>query len=214
MGPDRNQDTAGVCPELTVSFAAEQCLERRMRKLTVFNLATVDGYFAGKGGDIFWHHVDGEFQEMARANSNSGNTLLFGRVTYQVMVSYWPTPQAMKNDPVVAGGMNRAPKIVFSRTLERADWANTRLVKEDLLGEVRRLKREDWKDLTVLGSGSLVAQLAQAGLIDEYSIMLNPVVIGSGKTMFEGYQGRLSLRLVNTRTFGNGSVLLTYQPRA
>ncbi len=183
-----------------------------MRRVTVFNLVTLDGYFAGENGDISWHMVDDEFQELAKAASNSGNTLLFGRVTYQLMERYWPTAEAIRNDPVVAGGMNGSEKIVFSRTLAKADWNNTRLVKGDPSGEVRRLKQQDGKDLTVLGSGSIVSQLAQAGLIDEYNILVNPVVIGRGKTMFEGVKDRISLKLVKTRTFGNGTVLLAYQP--
>lgn len=182
-----------------------------MRKLTVFNLVTLDGYFAGQGGDISWHNVDEEFQELANAASNSGNTLLFGRVTYELMANYWPTPEAIKNDPIVAQGMNSATKIVFSRTLNKIDWNNTRLVKNDMLSEIRKLKQESGKDLTVLGSGSIVSQLAQERLIDEYQILLNPVVIGKGKTMFEGVKDRFSLKLTKTRVFGNGNVLLSYE---
>lgn len=140
--------------------------------------------------------------------------LLFGRVTYEVMAGFWPSPEALKSDPVVAQGMNSSPKIVFYRTLKKAEWANTRLVKNDMLGEVRRLKEQPGKDLVVLGSGSLVAQLAQAGLIDEYQILLNPVVLGKGKTMFEGVKGRFNLKLTSTRSFGNGNVLLTYERKA
>jgi dihydrofolate reductase len=183
-----------------------------MRKLNVFNLMTLDGYFAGENGDITWHMVDEEFQELAQAASNSGNTLLFGRKTYQLMESYWPTPEALRDDPVVAKGMNAAPKVVFSRTLEKADWNNTRLVKDDLLGEVRKMKQEQGKDMTVLGSGSIVSQLAQEGLIDEYRVLLNPVVIGRGRTMFEEIRGKIVLKLIKTRTFGNGNVLLMYEP--
>ncbi len=183
-----------------------------MRKLTVFNLITLDGYIAGEGGDISWHNVDEEFQELANAASNSGNTLLFGRVTYELMAGFWPTPEAIRTDPIVAAGMNKSEKIVFSRTLQKADWNNTRLVKDGMLDEVRRLKQGTGKDLTVLGSGSIVAQLAEEGLIDEYQVLLNPVVIGKGKTMFEGLKHRLALKLVRTRTFGNGNVLLTYVP--
>jgi dihydrofolate reductase len=182
-----------------------------MRKLNVFNLVTLDGYFAGQGGDISWHNVDDEFQELANEASNSGNTLLFGRVTYELMASYWPTPEAIKNDPIVARGMNSATKIVFSRTLNKVDWNNTRLVKNDMLSEIRKLKQESGKDLTVLGSGGIVSQLAQERLIDEYQILLNPVVIGKGKTMFEGVQDRFSLTLTKTRVFGNGNVLLSYK---
>jgi dihydrofolate reductase len=188
--------------------------ENKMRKLSVFNLITLDGYLAGKDGDISWHNVDAAFQEYAQRNSNSGNTLLFGRVTYELMASYWPSQDALKNDPVVAQGMNSSTKIVFSRTLDKADWVNTRLVKNNMLGEVRNLKQQDGKDLTILGSGTIVAQLAQAGLIDEYQILLNPIVLGKGKTMFEGITDRLTLKLIETRTFSNGNVLLHYEPKA
>jgi dihydrofolate reductase len=183
-----------------------------MRRLTVFNLVTLDGYFAGQGGDISWHNVDEEFQELANAASNSGNTLLFGRLTYELMASFWPTEEALKTDPIVAQGMNKAEKTVFSRTLDKVDWNNTRLVKSDMIAEVRRLKQGAGKDLTVLGSGSIVSQLAQEGLIDEYQILLNPVVLGKGKTMFEGVKDRFRLRLTKTRVFGNGNVLLNYEP--
>lgn len=183
-----------------------------MRRLTVFNLVTLDGYFTGQDGDISWHNVDEEFQELANAASNSGNTLLFGRVTYQLMAGFWPTPEAIKNDPLVAAGMNKAEKIVFSRTLDRVNWINTRLVKSDMIAEVRKLKQQTGKGLTVLGSGSVVSQLAQERLIDEYQILLNPVVIGTGKTMFEGVKDRFSLKLTKTRVFGNGNILLNYEP--
>ena len=183
-----------------------------MRKLAVFNLMTLDGYIAGERGDISWHNVDEEFQELANAASNSGNTLLFGRITYELMAGFWPTPEAIRTDPIVAAGMNKSEKIVFSRTLQKADWNNTRLVKDDMLAEVRRLKQGAGKDLTLLGSGSIVAQFAEEGLIDEYQVLLNPVVIGKGKTMFEGLKRRLALKLVRTRMFGNGNVLLSYVP--
>jgi len=186
--------------------------EKIMRKLLVFNLMTLDGYIAGQGGDISWHNVDEEFQKLAKEASNSGNTLLFGRITYELMASFWPTPEALRTDPIVARGMNKAEKIVFSRTLDKVDWNNTRLVKADMLAEVRNLKQQSGKDLTVLGSGSIVSQLAQQDMIDEYQILLNPVVIGKGKTMFEGVQKKLNLKLTRTRTFGNGNILLCYEP--
>lgn len=183
-----------------------------MRKLTVFNLVSVDGYFAGEGGDISWHMVDDEFQELADKAANSGSTLLFGRLTYELMAGFWPTPEAIKTDPIVAAGMNQAEKIVFSRTLERVEWHNTRLVKGDLIAEVRRLKEGTGPNLTVLGSGTIVAQLAAAGLIDEYQILINPVVLGKGRNMFAGVPQRFTLTLISSRTFANGNVLLCYEP--
>jgi dihydrofolate reductase len=183
-----------------------------MRKLTVFNLVTLDGYFAGEGGDISWHNVDAEFNEFAIEKIQAGNTLLFGRITYELMAGYWPTAEAAQNDPIVADGMNKAEKIVFSRTLMKADWNNTTPVKTDMLAEVRRLKALSGKDMTILGSGTIVSQLADARLIDEYQIMLNPIALGKGRTMFEGIKNRLPLRLIDTRTLANGNILLTYEP--
>jgi dihydrofolate reductase len=104
---------------------------------------------------------------------------VFGRVTYQMM-GYWPTPAAKKNDPAVAERMNAMPKVVFSRTLEQVLWSNTTLVKSDLPGAIRKLKAESGPDLVILGSGTIVAQLASAGLIDHYQLVLNPLAIGSG----------------------------------
>jgi dihydrofolate reductase len=184
-----------------------------MQRLSVFNLITLDGYMAGPGGDISWHNVDDEFQELAEKSSNSGNILLFGRVTYDLMASYWASPEALRDDPVVAQGMNNAQKIVFSRTLQKADWANTQLLRGDLVDEVKKLKQHSEKELTILGSGSIVAQLAEAGLIDEYQILLNPVVLGKGKTMFADIRNRISLNLTKTRTFRKGNLLLVYEPR-
>jgi dihydrofolate reductase len=183
-----------------------------MRKLQVFNLITLDGYFCGADGDISWHRIDAEFQELADKAANSGNTLLFGRKTYELMAAYWPSPEALRDDPVVARGMNSAEKLVFSRTLDKVDWQNSRLVKGELLDEVKKLKVGVGADLTVLGSGSIVAQLAAAELIDEYQLLLNPVALGQGRTMFDGIGKQLAFRLTDTRHFGNGNLLLCYEP--
>jgi dihydrofolate reductase len=128
------------------------------------------------------------------------------------MASYWPTPQAMQNDPVVAERMNNLPKVVFSRTLDKASWNNTRLVKGDMPAAVRKLKQEPGEGMAILGSGSVVSQLAQASLIDEYQIVVNPVVLGEGKTLFAGIKEKLNLKLTRTRTFANGNALLCYEP--
>lgn len=187
-----------------------------MRKLVVFNNVTLDGYFTGKNGDLSWAkgHTDAEFNAFVADNAKSGGLLVLGRITYELMTSYWPTPQAKKNDPVVAERMNNLPKVVFSRTLDKASWSNTKLVKGDLAAEIRQMKKEPGKDMTILGSGSVVSQLAQEGLIDEYQIVLNPVVLGEGRTMFDGIKEKLTLKPTKTRTFGNGNVFLRYEPVA
>jgi dihydrofolate reductase len=186
-----------------------------MRKLAVFNNVTLDGYFTGPNGDFSWAHGgndDAEFREFVSGNASSGGQLLFGRITYELMASYWPTPNAMKNDPIVAEGMNGMPKVVFSRTLDKVSWSHTRLLRGDLATEIRRMKEEPGPGMTILGSGSIVSQAAAEGLIDEYQVVLNPVVLGRGRTMFDGIKERLNLKLTKTRTFGSGKVFLCYEP--
>ena len=183
-----------------------------MPTLSVFNLISIDGYFKGPNGDISWHNHDAETSKFAVESLKAGNILLFGRLTYELMAGYWPTPFARQNDPVVAEGMNNAEKIVFSRTLKSADWHNTRLVNENIAQEVGKLKRQAGKNLTLLGSGSIVTQLAQEGLIDEYQLMIDPVVLGQGTPLFQGLKRRMNLALASTRAFKNGNVLLCYRP--
>jgi dihydrofolate reductase len=188
-----------------------------MRKLIVFNQVTLDGYFTDPTGDMSWAHKDPgdvEWNAFVGSNASGNGALLFGRITYEMMASFWPTPAAMDMMPAVAEGMNRMPKFVVSRTLKQVGWKNTTLLKGDLLAEVRKLKQEPGPGIAILGSGSIVSQLAQAGLIDEYQVVVNPLVLGDGRTLFEGVTRRLRLRLTGSRVFGNGSVSLTYEPVA
>jgi dihydrofolate reductase len=188
-----------------------------MRRLTAFNNITLDGYFTGANGDFSWAHSgndDADFNAFVASNASQGGQLLFGRITYEVMASYWPTPIALKNDPVVAKGMNSVPKVVFSRTMDEASWSNTKLVKNGMAAEVRKMKQESGKDMAILGSGSIVAQLADEGLIDEFQLVVNPVVLGRGRTQFEGLKKMMTMKLTKSRTFGNGKVFLCYEPIA
>jgi dihydrofolate reductase len=184
-----------------------------MRKLTVFNSVTLDGYYTDLNNDMSWaHQNDPEWNEFVAGNSSGNSTLLFGRVTYEMMASFWPTPQAAQGMPEVAKKMNGSSKIVFSKTLKKADWNNTTLVNGDLTAEVKKMKQASGPDMVILGSGSIVSQLAQAGLIDEYQIVISPVVIGKGRTLFETVQDRLPMKLIKSRIFKNGSVFLVYAP--
>jgi dihydrofolate reductase len=188
-----------------------------MQRLIVFNNVTLDGYFAGLDGDISWAESgsdDAEYSAFVAGNASGGGQLVLGRVTYELMASFWPTPAAIESMPVVAKGINRMPKVVFSRTLDKASWNNTRLVKGDLAAEIRKLKQEPGEGMAILGSGSIVAQLAQEGLIDEYQVVVNPVVLGQGRTMFDGIKERLTLKLTQTRAFDNGKIFLCYEPVA
>jgi dihydrofolate reductase len=183
-----------------------------MRKLVIFNFTTLNGYFEGLGGDLSWHRHGEEESKFASESVGQGGVLLFGRITYEHMASYWPTPQAMQQAPAVAEGMNKAEKIVFSRTLKKADWENTRIIGEDVAGAVRQLKQMPGKDMCLLGSGSILTQLADAGLIDEYQFMVDPVALGDGTPTFRGLRRKLDLKLISTRAFKSGVVLLSYQP--
>jgi dihydrofolate reductase len=127
------------------------------------------------------------------------------------MTMYWPTPLAAKNNPVVATYMNERPKIVVSHSIDKPDWNNTIRIQGDLPAAVRRLKQEPGDDICILGSGSLVAQLAPHGLIDSYQMVVSPIVLGQGKTLFEGMKDRLNLKLTSTRAFHNGNAVLSYE---
>jgi len=182
-----------------------------VRKLILFNMTTLDCFFADANGAIDWHVVDEEFHAFGFQQLDAADTLLFGRLTYQLMASYWPTEAAIKRDPLIAAKMNQTAKIVFSRTLDRVEWASSRLVKEKAAEEVARLKQQPGKDMLILGSANLAATLTQNRLIDEYRMMVVPIVLGSGRPLFQGVEGRLPMRLLNTRAFRSGNVLLAYQ---
>ena len=184
-----------------------------MRRIIVFNHVTLDGYFVDMNGDMSWaHKQDAEWNAFVADNAKGDATLLFGRITYELMASWWPTPAAIESMPVVAEQMNSLQKVVFSRTLDKASWNNTRLAKGDLTAEIRKMKQEPGTDMVIMGSGTIVSQLAQEGLIDEYEIALNPIVLGKGRTMFEGVKEKQNLKLTKTRAFANGNVFLCYEP--
>jgi dihydrofolate reductase len=179
-------------------------------RLTAFNFITLNGYFEDSSGDISWHRHGAEEADYSAESLKPEDILLFGRVTYQHMESYWPTAMASEHYPIVAEGMNKAEKIVFSRTLNNVTWNNTKLVKENMIDEIKKLKQAS-KNMTLLGSGSILTQLAEYDLIDEYQIMIDPVALGAGTPLFKGMKRKLELQLTGSRTFKSGVVLLCYQ---
>jgi len=181
-----------------------------MRKVFLFMMISLDGFFEGENHDLSWHNVDAEFNEFAISQTNNVNTLLFGRRTYELMADWWPSEHAMTTDPIVAKQMNVKPKMVFSRTLNKADWSNTKLVKDNAASEVKKLKNQPGKDIGIYGSNNLCVSLMKDGLVDEFRIMVNPVVIGSGTPLFAGVQNKVKLKLIKEQDFKSGNVLLTY----
>jgi dihydrofolate reductase len=164
--------------------------------------------------DLSWHNVDEEFNEFAIKQTGDSDTLVFGRKTYELMESYWPTEGALKDDPEVAHIMNTKPKVVFSKTLdavtETEHWKNVTLVKENMKDTITRLKEQEGKDIAVLGSNNLCVSLLEEGLLDELRIMVAPVVLGKGTRLFEGLSHKIALELTKSREFKNGNVLLYY----
>jgi len=181
-----------------------------MRKLIVWNLVTLDGYFEGsKPWDLDWHNYvwGDELERISTEQSKSIGALLFGRITYEGMASYWS-----KEKGEVADFMTRVPKVVFSRSLAKADWNNTRLVREDAPAEVARLKREPGMDLYIFGSANLISSLLPAGLIDELRLGLVPVTLGAGNPLFKEDHHRLDWKLLEARPLKTGCVILRLEP--
>lgn len=177
-----------------------------MGKLIVQEMITLDGFFAGPEGEIDWHRVDEEYNEYAAQFLHSVDALLFGRITYRLMESYWPTASGE-----IADHMNSLNKIVVSKTMQSAEWSNTRLIGDDAAEEIARLKRQPGKDIAIFGSGSLVSFLMNARLIDEWHLIVVPVVLGKGKPLFAGVSERMGLKLVRTCTMRSGNVRLYYE---
>jgi dihydrofolate reductase len=183
-----------------------------MRKLSVFESISLDGYFSDGTPDASWAHraSDPELDAYVASSANSNGALVFGRKTYEIMASFWPTPAAAQLFPEVARGMNASPKYVFSRTVTASAWPNTRIINSDPIAAIRELKAETGPTLVVLGSGSIVSQLVQAGLVDEIQLMLVPVVLGHGHALFDGVTATPHLVLAKHRAFPSGNVALTY----
>jgi dihydrofolate reductase len=181
-----------------------------MSKLILWNVMTLDGFFDGaRSWELDWHRtvLNDEFHNFALDQLRGAEALLFGRVTYEGMAAYWQTASGE-----TAEYMNKLPKYVFSKTILRAEWANTTVVRKDAVAEAEKIKERATCDLFVFGSGKLSATFFEAGLFDEIRIALAPVVIGHGQALFGRGLGRVSMKLLESRTLSNGCVILRYEP--
>ena len=183
-----------------------------MRKLVTSNMVSLDGYLAGPGGDLSWHVMSDDFHRYAEGMMTAAGALVFGRLTYELMESYWPNEDVKTSDPIVAAQMNGLEKIVFSRTLKSVAWENTTLFSGEVEKNIARLKQQPGNEMVILGSGSIVSALTQAGLIDEHRIFICPVLLGRGTRQFSGHLDRKNLELTDLKKLSSGVVMLCYKP--
>lgn len=184
-----------------------------MRRIIASEGVTLDGYFAAADGSIDWQSLDADFNAYSVELLDEVDTILLGRTTYDELGAFWPTSLGEQYDPEIARRMNARAKVVISRSSVNLSWQNSRQLAGDLVGGVSQLKAEPGKDIALLGSGSIVAQLTDAGLIDEYRLQLNPVILTAGKALFGAVRERRDLRLVGTRPFAGGGIHLRYVPQ-
>jgi dihydrofolate reductase len=178
-----------------------------MRELIISNMVSLDGYFEDPSGQFDWFAADGELEDYVRELHAEVGAYLYGRRTYLGMEAYWrPT------DHWIADFMNQIPKVVVSRSLERVDWHNSRIIR-DVPGDVQKLKQESGKPIFVTGSANLADSLIRHGLVDEYRIMVNPILLGDGTPMFKRGFDRLPLRLVGQQQLKSGLLILRYRPQ-
>ena len=176
----------------------------------MWNVVTLDGFFEGpKSWELDWHDSvwGDELEKYSIEQSKSTGMLLFGRVTYEGMASYWPSQKCE-----IADFMNTIPKIVFSKTMKKAEWNNTTLVKGNAVEEVAKLKRQSGKNMFVFGSANLSSTLLEHDLFDEINLALAPVILGRGNPLFKASPDRLKMKLLEARPLKSGGVILRYEP--
>ena len=187
-----------------------------MRKLIASTFVSLDGFVAAQNEDMSWvmENFNEQMGKYAGDLMESMDAILLGRVTYEIMTSFWPG-QTESTSPG-AGKMNHTPKIVFSRTLKKATWGtydNVTIVKDKAAEEVARLKQQPGRNMVIYGSANLVRGFTQLGLIDEYQLLVHPVLLGAGKPLFAAMPKRVNLKLVRTESFKNDVVVLYYRPK-
>ena len=183
-----------------------------MHTLASFIFISLDGFYEGQNGESDWPIVDREFNDFAARQLDEVDMIAFGRATYEHMAAYWPTDQAKANDPAMTSRMNNKEKIVFSTTLTDVNWSGSTLIRGEATEHIPTVMAGAGKELLVIGSAHLTANLAEAGLLDELRIMVCPIVLGKGRSLFEDLKHRVSLSLIRVRQFDSGNLVLTYRP--
>lgn len=181
-----------------------------MKKIIVCNWLSLDGFFAGRGGETDWFFWNDEIERFQLEQQNGVELMLFGRTTYDIMASYWPSTAAINENAHITDFMNNTKKIVFSNTLKSIRWKNSVLLKELKKDEIFKLKEAVAGDIMIYGSGSIASQLINLDLVDELRLLINPIILGDGKTMFQHVHGRIAWQHTISKSFRNGVTLCIY----
>lgn len=183
-----------------------------MRKIIATEFYSLDGLMSDPKDEMDWvtTNFDPELGKYEDDLYDNADTLMLGRVTYKIFESYWPSEAASNDDPEMARRINEIQKIVFSKTLDQVEWKHSKIVKEIIPEEISEMKQATGKNILVVGSSDIVQQLTNLDLIDEYHFVVHPVILGSGKPLLKGVKARHNLRLIDTKAFENGVVLLRH----
>jgi dihydrofolate reductase len=186
-----------------------------MRHLIFFMHTSLDGFVAGVNGEMDWINVDDEIFDFVATMTDQADAALYGRVTYEMMQSYWPTagekPNATKHDKEHSAWYNKVPKIVLSKTINETGLHNTRIIADQLSANINELKQQDGKDILIFGSPGASQSLLNEGLIDGFWLFVNPIILGKGMPLFKNISGTTKLKLVESITFTCGVIALHYE---
>jgi len=188
-----------------------------MRKLIFFMHTSLDGFVAGPKGELNWAHVDEELFDFVTSMTAKADTALYGRVTYEMMQGYWPdagkAPNASKHDKEHSEWYNKVNKVVLSTTLSEEGLDNTKVISNQLADNINKIKNEEGKNILIFGSPRASHSLLGVGLIDEFWLFVNPILLGEGTPLFKGITETTKLKLVETKTFSSGVIALHYEKK-
>jgi dihydrofolate reductase len=183
-----------------------------MKKIIAVEWLSLDGYFSDANNGTDWFVSDEETWKYLLELFTNFDTIILGQVTYEMFAAYWPKPNPSDPNPKeLIDFMNNSHKVVFSKSLTKAEWNNSVVMNNIVADEINKLKQEAAKDIVIFGSGSVVSQLTKLGLIDEYQFLVNPIFLGNGKTLFKNEEAKAKLKLIDSKSFDCGNMMLHYQ---
>ncbi len=183
-----------------------------MKKIIAIEWLSLDGYFSDSNNGTDWFVSDEETWKYLLKLFTSFDTIVLGKVTYEMFAAYWPKPNPSDPNPKeLIDFMNNSQKVVFSKSLKKVEWNNSVLMEDIIPAEINKIKKGSGKDIVIFGSGSIVSQLTKLGLIDEYKFLMNPIFLGKGTPIFKSEEAKAKLKYLDSKTFGNGNIMLQYQ---